>query len=266
MSKSRYQNKSIKKALRLLAVFDVDHPELSLTELARELAMLPGSLYSIILPLEEEGYISRDPHTKRYRLGMGFLGRANNVLTTLDLREQSKPELRQLTRDLRANSYLGILYKDNVLYLDREEANPDRSVLSCPIIGYRDFLHTTALGKVLLAFNPEAEKHVLELETLPSITIQTITDTVTLERELHVVRHRGYAMDREESQLENVCLAAPVYDFEGNVVAAISISMPKTLFDHESINATANSVLKAASRISARMGYTQVEKESHFGS
>jgi IclR family transcriptional regulator, KDG regulon repressor len=257
MSKLRYQNKSIKKALRLLTVFDATHRELSLTELARELDMLPGSLYSIILPLEEGGYLTRDPHTKRYRLGMGFLERANTVLSTLDLREQSKPEIRQLTHDLRANSYLGVLYKDNVLYLDREEAYPDRSSLSHPIIGYRDFLHATALGKVLLAFNPEVEKQVLELETLPSITIQTITDTVTLERELDIVRRRGYALDREESQLDNVCLAAPVYNFESNVVAAISISMPKTLFDHESINATANSVMKAASRISVRMGYTQ---------
>jgi len=255
MSKPQYQNKSVRKALRLLSVFGRDKQELSLTDLARELDMLPGSMYAIITPLQDAGYLMRDPQTKRYRLGMEFLGKANCVLSGLDLREQAKPELRELTKAVSANSYLGIIYGETVLYLDREEAHPSRSGLSNAAIGYRDHLHATALGKVLTAFNDEIREQLLERESLEAITIQTITDPLTLRRELDIVRQRGYAIDREESQLGDVCIAAPVYDFEGQVTAAVSIAVTKTRFDHESVNATAAIVMDTAARISARMGY-----------
>jgi len=249
----RYLNTSLAKALRVCELFDGERVELSLSDIARALGARPGSIYPIIHTLQAFGYLERDPDTKRFRLGLKFLAIASHILSSLDIREKAKPVLRDLARGLQVNAHLAVLYEDEVLYLDREEAAP--SVVLPSVIGRRVPPHCTALGKVLLAHNPEAAERVLAGGELPKLTPYTIADPRALKEELARVRETGYALDDEEFHEGNFCIAAPLRNYRGTVVAAISVSLAKSRLEHEPQEKFVRAVLAGAETISRAMGY-----------
>lgn len=253
MERERYLNTSLARALRVLDLFDSNRRELTLTELAQAMKTRPGSIYPILHTLQRFGYLVRDPDTKRYRLGLKLIAQANHLLSSLDVREQAKPVLRRLARELGANAHLAVLYENEVLYLDREEAAP--SVVIPSVIGRRVPPHCTALGKVLLAHSPEATERVLSGKKLPALTPRTITDPESLRRGLAQVRKEGYALDQEEFHEGNVCVAAPVRNYRGTVVAAISVSIAKSRLDHKPLDRFKVAVVEGAKEISQAMGY-----------
>ena len=251
--KPRYLNTSLAKALRVCELFDGERAELSLSEIASALGSRPGSVYPIVYTLQSFGYLERDPDTKRFRLGLKFLALANHILSSLDIREKAKPVLKELARQLQVNAHLAVLYEDEVLYLDREEAAP--SVVLPSVIGRRVPPHCTALGKVLLAYDPGAAARITAGGELPKLTRNTITDAQALQRELAKVRQAGYALDDEEFHEGNFCVAAPVRNYRGTVVAAISVSLPKSRLDHEPQDRFVREVISGAEAISRAMGY-----------
>ncbi|QAA77005.1 MAG: hypothetical protein BIP78_1239 [Candidatus Bipolaricaulis sibiricus] len=254
MQRERYLNTSLAKALGVLDLFNGEVPRgLTLTEVARAMGTRPGSIYPVVHTLQRFGYLDRDPETKRYRLGLKILAQANHILGSLDIREQAKPVLRRLARALEANTHLAILYEDDVLYLDREEAAPSMVISSA--IGLRVPSHCTALGKVLLAHNPDVAERVLGRGGLPALTPNTVTEPTTLRQELERVRQHAFAVDWEEFHEGNVCVAAPVRNYRGRVVAAISVSLMKSRLARDPLEQFACAVVKGAQDISAAMGY-----------
>jgi DNA-binding IclR family transcriptional regulator len=254
MERERYLNTSLAKALGVLDLFNGKPNGLTLTEVARAMGSRPGSIYPIVHTLQRYGYLEREEETKRYRLGMKFLVQAHHILGSLDIREQAKPVLRELAREMGANAHLAILYEDEVLYLDREEAAP--SVIIPSVIGRRVPPHCTALGKVLLAHNPGIAEQVLGKGTLPSLTPRTLTDPEVIRRELEGVLARGYGVDWEEFHEGNVCVAAPVRNYRGRVVAALSVSLAKSRLEHVPLAQLAHQVVERAQGVSRAMGYT----------
>ncbi|MFN3346877.1 MAG: IclR family transcriptional regulator [Candidatus Bipolaricaulaceae bacterium] len=252
MEKERYLNTSLAKALRILDLFNGVEGGLSLSEIAQRMHTRPGSIYPIVYTLHKFGYLKRDPETKKYSLGLRILVLANHILSSLDVREKSKPVLKRLARELGVNAHLAILYEDEVLYLDREEAAP--SVVIPSVIGRRVPPHCTALGKVLLAHNQETLERLLASGPLPALTPNTITNPELLRRELERVRQQGYATDWEEFHEGNICVAAPVRNYRGTVVAAISVSFPKPRLTHESLEKFVQAVIRGAHEISAAIG------------
>lgn len=253
MEKERYLNTSLAKALRVLEVFNGVEAGLSLSELAQRLGTRPGSIYPILYTLNKFGYLARDPETKKYHLGLHILSLASQILSSLDLREKAKPVLKRLARELEVNAHLAILYEGEVLYLDREEAAP--SVVIPSVIGRRVPPHCTALGKVLLAYTPEALEEVLSKGSLPALTPNTITDPELLRRELERVRQQGYATDWEEFHEGNICVAAPVRNYRGKVVAALSLSLPKTRLTHDPLERFVQKIVQGASEVSSAIGF-----------
>lgn len=253
MQRERYLNTSLAKALGVLDLFNGAPRGLTLTEVARAMGTRPGSIYPIVHTLQRFGYLDRDPETKRYRLGLKILAQANHILASLDIREQAKPVLRRLARALEANTHLAILYEDDVLYLDREEAAPSMVIPS--VIGRRVPPHCTALGKVLLAHNSDVAERVLGRGKLPALTPNTVTEPTTIRQELERVRQRGFAVDWEEFHEGNVCVAAPVRNYRGRVVAAISVSLMKSRLARDPLEQFACAVVQGAQDISAAMGY-----------
>ena len=244
---------SLAKALGVLDLFNGEGRGLTLTEVARAMGTRPGSIYPIVHTLQRFGYLDRDPETKRYRLGLKILAQAHHILASLDIRDQAKPVLRRLARELEANAHLAILYEDDVLYLDREEAAP--SVVIPSAIGRRVPAHCTALGKVLLAHDPEVTARVVARVPLPALTPRTLTDPEVIRWELDGVVARGYAVDWEEFHEGNVCVAAPVRNYRGRVVAAISVSLMKSRLTRDPLEPFTRAVVNGAQEISAAMGY-----------
>lgn len=252
--RERYLNTSLAKALRVLDLFNNTEGRLSLSEIAQRMGVRPGSVYPIVHTLLKFGYLERDPETKKYRLGLRILTLANQILSSLDIREKAKPVLKCLARELGVNAHLAILYEGEVLYLDREEAAP--SVVIPSVIGKRVPPHCTALGKVLLAYNPEVLEELLTRGPLPALTPNTITDPHLLRKELERVRQQGYALDWEEFHEGNICIAAPVFNYRGHVVAAISVSFLKTRLTHEALERFICQVLEKSRSLSQTLGYS----------
>lgn len=253
MERERYLNTSLAKALRVLDLFNGVDGGLSLSEIAQRMHTRPGSIYPIVYTLYKFGYLARDPETKRYSLGLRILTLANQILSSLDIREKAKPVLKRLARELGVNAHLAMLYEGEVLYLDREEAAP--SVVIPSVIGRRVPPHCTALGKVLLAHNPEVLDELLARGPLPALTPNTVTDPELLRRELERVRQQGYATDWEEFHEGNICVAAPVRNYRGTVVAAISVSLPKARLTHDSLGRFVQAVISGAHEVSSAIGY-----------
>ncbi len=252
----RYVNKSLGRALAVLDVFQSPGDKLTATEVARKLGVrYVGTLYPILTTLECGGYLVRDQH-KRYALGLKFLERANLVLQRLDLRDVAQETLRQVAEQHTVNTHLAVLYGNSVMYLHREEGYP--SVIIKEVVGQRVPVYCTALGKVLLASldDAEMEQCMSEVELQP-LTPYTITDAARLREELRRVRAQGYAVDNEEFHEGSLCVAAPVHDYQGKVIAAVSLSVPKPLAAGGGLAQFTETIRAAAANISARLGYSE---------
>jgi DNA-binding IclR family transcriptional regulator len=249
----RYNATSLTRALTILDLFEPGTPTLSATQIARSLRVRPGSLYPALSTLERFGYLERRPD-KRFRLGLKLLERGHTILLHLDLYERARPALKELAQALSANAHLAVLYHGQVLYLGREEAAP--SAVFPSIVGRLAPAYCTALGKVLLAHLPPGERrHLLAGRPLERRTPRTITSLRRLEVELAGVLARGYAVDNEELHEGVMCVAAPIRDHAGGVVAAISVSLLKARVTEARAEKIAHGVVRTAARISGAMGY-----------
>ena len=238
MSRERYVNTSLAKALKILDLFDNERRELSLSDLARGLGLRPGSIYPIVYTLWRNGYLDRHPDTKKYRLGLKILVQAGYILSGLDIREQARPVLRRLVKEHGGSATLSVLGDEEVIFIEEETSSP---MIRAHLIGQRAPLHLTAAGKVFLAFadslNPTA------LEEAPE----------GIAEELDGIRAQGFAVVAEEFQGQVLTVAAPVRDFRGEVVAALAISVPKAKARNK--RKLAEAVLEAAQEVSQALGF-----------
>lgn len=256
-----YRNKSLDRALRILDLFDESQTSLTASEIAAAMGTTPATLYPTLHTLLAHGYVSRDER-KRFRLGIKLLERSGQVLARSDLRRTARPHLRTLARSRQVTADLGILYGHEVLYLEREIGHP--TAVLTEVVGRRVPAHCTSLGKVLLAFHPDAEG----LDFLPDLpldpyTPMTIVDRERLARELADVRARGYALDIEEFHPGNACVGAPVWSHGGRVVAAISLMLSvDDRIRNRDCAEEASAVVATANEISSDLGYAPPKGET----
>jgi DNA-binding IclR family transcriptional regulator len=124
------------------------------------------------------------------------------------------------------------------------------------LIGKRAPLHATGVGKVILADKPWYEvEEILTKTGLPRITKYTITEMEEMKEELEQIRIKGYAFDNEECELGAFCVAAPIRDYTGNVIASMSVSMPTNRFSVKSKKTMIIEVLKQSMALSKKLGY-----------
>lgn len=257
---TRYNATSLARALTILDVFGPRTAALGVSEIARSLGARAGSLYPALSTLERFGYLERDSE-KRFRLGLKLLERGHALLANTGLPERAKPVLRDLARRLTVNAHLAVLHRGQVVYLDREEGSPN--VVFPSVVGRLVPAHCTALGKVLLAHLEQDERRELLADhPLERRTRRTITSLRRLERDLADVRARGYAVDRQEFQEGVVCVAAPVRDHTGKVVAATSVSLLNVRAKAARMRKITREVVRTAALISQAIGYSPVRRRT----
>ncbi len=246
---------TITKVCRVLDAFR-DRPSLGVTELAQETRLLPSDVHRILHSLEPYGYIEQDASTKKYHLGLHVLKLGYTVLQRLELREMGRPLLRHLSEEIEATINMAVLDSRELEIIFVEQVDSPSEWQIKPRIGSRAAPHCTALGKVLTAFTDRATaRRLLKKNGLPKCTEQTIITAAALEQELNVVREQCYAVDREEAMEGACCIAVPIRDHTGAVVAAVSASMMATHF-YRWNEARLASLLKAtAARLAASLGY-----------
>ncbi len=240
---------SVKKALDVLNFFTVDEYELSLAEISRRMGMHKSSVYRILRTLEAANFLRWDGDSGRYSLSLKILELANRVLGRYDLRTAAGPFMEELAAKTGEIIHLSILDRNEIVYLEKKGAGQVLTVATR--VGGRYPAYASAMGKVLLAFLPEKRlQSVLEGTELIALTSCTITDADLLLLELEKIRRQGYALDNEEAFPGIRCIAAPIRERSGNVVAAISATVPAQRLGSERIPELIGMVMETASRVS----------------
>jgi len=233
----------------VLDLFDRDHPEWGVTEVARQLDMPKSNAHALLVSLVKIGLLGRTSRN-RYRLGWQLFVLSERMARTSDLKERSRPVMAELSGELRETVLLAVLERSRVLYIDRVEGSHPTVRLAGVRIGSTLPLYCTAVGKVFLADHPHADAvELLGGESFTARTAHTITSMPALLASLRRVRHEGLAFDIRETAPDACCVAAPIRDPTGRAAAALSVSIPAYRFD-ESAQLVGERLLEAAATIS----------------
>lgn len=248
---------AVLRAVGLLKAFTRERPEWRVADLARSLALNKTTTYRLLSALESEGMVDRTGDGDSFRLGPALVALGNRALGAADLRAATRPELQTLARHTRETVTLETLAGRDTLILD--EAMGSHVVGMLPAVGTRWPAHTTSTGKAILAHLAAPDRDAWLAGPLPAVTGRTITRRAELERELARARARGWAASIEELEPALVAVGAPVRGTSGEVVAALSVSGPKSRLPASRLSVVARAVVEAARRVSARLGHEESE-------
>lgn len=246
--------KSVSRALDIIALVGMKKGGLGVTEIANQIDINKSSVFRTLSTLVQYGYIEQDTGTGKYKLGLKFLDISSKLLESIDLRTEAKPFLQELENKTNEVIHLVVYDQGEVVYIEKLEGN--ETLRTHSKVGKRAPMHCTSVGKAILSHLTESEViAILERKGMPYHTDHTITSTEEFLRELKHIREKGYALDLEENEYGITCIAAPVFDHLGNVVAAVSISGPTTRMTTERLNQLGPIMIQTGQQISARLGY-----------
>ena len=241
--------------MNLLDALAAQTSAVSLKELASSTGLHPSTAHRILNDMVVGRFVDRGEQPGTYRLGMRLLELGNLVKARLSVREAAIEPMRELHQRTGQTVNLSVRQGDEIIYVER--AYSERSGMQVVrAIGGRAPLHLTSSGKLFLATDdPRAVRAYATRTGLAGHTRNSITDLARLERELSLVRARGYARDNEELELGVRCIAAAVRDDSGRVVAGLSLSAPADRMN----DGWAADLVAAAQHISQQLGYTAAE-------
>ncbi len=244
---------AVLKALDVLDCFHVQ-PQLPLKKISELTGMNKTRIIRLCGTLVAKGYLVHDSESQHYKLGSRILSLSKVYERSNTLISLARPVLGYLANHTGESATLYIVDGLRRLCLAREEGT--FSIRYNIVEGQRMVLYAGAGGKVLLAFGPEElRRKVLKKSHLKALTLGTIKDPKRLEKELEEVRRQGYASSHGERDAEVAALAAPVYDHDGKVCAAISIAGPINRFSPEHNVKHLKILLSSAKHLSQMLGY-----------
>ncbi len=247
----------IKVLLNTFLIFDIlierEQP-VSIHELSEALNIYPSTIHRILDTLNYIGYIENKIDSDKYQIGVRAIELGMAKLNQIDLIKIAKPNLESLSKEFNENVYLGVIFDGKVMYEAKKEA--PRKISLVTHVGTRAPLHSTSLGKVLITDLSKKERDkILGKKPLQRLTKNTITDRNILENEIEKVKKLGYAIDNEENENEIKCIAAPIKDNNGKVIAAISISGPSYRCNNAKQKTMIKVLVKTAKQISLKLGF-----------
>lgn len=243
---------SVDRALLLMELL-ATHGQAGVTELAAELGVHKSTVSRLISVLEARGFVEQVSERGKYRLGFAIPRLARSTTAQLDLVKQSQPACDALALESGETTNVAIL--DGAEIVNVVEAVGPAGIALRTWIGQRCPAYATSSGKVLLAALDGAELAARLPARLESFTEATVPTRAALEAELRTVRERGWASVREELEVGLNAVAAPVYDHDGEVVAALSVSGPSYRLADGEFEDVAKRTIAAAERISRRLGW-----------
>jgi len=225
----------------------------ALSSLAADLDQSPATVYRILITLEGRGLVEFDSVQQVWHVGAQAFVIGARFLRRTSLVERARPFLRDLMEATGETANLGIRQGADALFVGQVETQANIRAFFPP--GTLSPLHASGIGKALLAGLDEARlNHVLKERPLERFTAFTICEPEALRRELREIRARGYAIDGEEKTLGMRCIAAPVYDAQGDAIAGVSVSGPTSRVTEDRIAPFGAAVAAAARSLSTALG------------
>ena len=247
--------KTVKDLMKILTLFNTFQcDEKSVAEISKSLGMLPSKVSRMLGTMEKDGFVERNHETNKYRLGMILFELGLVYAFHLPLRRILRPHIEQMAKELNMTASWGVLRDSRVVVLDHvRNMNID---LLTNRIGLILPVHTTSMGKALLAYLTEEEQdRILGSINLRKLTDASLVDRKLLKENLKLVRERGYSTDEGETHADLHCIAAPVKDAGGKVIAAINLTDEKARTTLEKLPQLAPYVKEKALFVSRQLGY-----------
>ncbi|MER6525072.1 IclR family transcriptional regulator [Streptomyces sp. NPDC001508] len=212
---------SLERAAAMLRLLAGGERRLGLSDIASSLGLAKGTAHGILRTLQQEGFVEQDEPSGRYQLGAELLRLGTTYLDVHELRARALVWTDDLARSSGESAYLGVLHQHGVLIVHHVFRPDDsRQVLE---IGAMQPLHSTAMGKVLSAYDPVAHSEALEADRT-AFTDRTVCDPEGFEQVLDITRARGYAADVEETWQGVASVAAPIHDRRRMPVGAVGVT------------------------------------------
>ena len=242
---------SVGRAIEILKCFE-DKQELGVSEISRMLDLHKSTAFGLITTLEEYKLLEKNEENNKYRLGIELFTLGSKVQS--DLKSIAAPYLAELVKTYEETAHLVTRDGYNVLYLDKIEST--HSMRICSRVGERLPIYCTGVGKAILANLPEDELNdILNNAKIEKKTLNTISEMGELVKHLETVRNQGFAEDLEEIEAGLKCVAAPIFDYTGKAVAAISVAGPAVRMTDEVRKQIAATLVGYTREISKKLGY-----------
>jgi len=253
-TKPIYPIKAVNNCLSVLEFLAEKGPSVSIKELSEQLGIYPSTAHRILDTLRHRGYVEQNSESDKYQLGLKVFKLGMARIYEPDLIKAATPYLKELRDQSGETVHLSVMSEGESLCLMKEES--PHAIKMSSKVGKGGPLHCTGSGKVLLAYMLKHErKNIIKKTKITRFTRKTITDEKRLEEELSKIRKQGFALDTGEHERYVRCIAAPIRNYEGQVVAVISISGPAFRMGSDERNRLREFLLSVSKRISERLGY-----------
>jgi IclR family KDG regulon transcriptional repressor len=243
----RVRVRVLQKTLDILETIREKQPGVRLADLARAVQMPKPTVYRIVTTLEARGYLDRS-EDGNYRMGKKLFELQRDGSLEKNLIRIAEPVMQQLAGFCEETVNLAVLDAGDVLIINTIDS--PRAVRMSSKIGMRVPVHSTALGKVMLAALDDKEiLRLIRLKGLRRVTPNTMATRADVLAEVRRVRRQKFAVDNQENEVGGRCVATPVVGSEGRVVAALSISAPMHRMDLARIRSLAGKLTEACTAI-----------------
>jgi IclR family KDG regulon transcriptional repressor len=255
----RYRIHVIDRAAHILDCFGFDHQELSVSEIGAKTNLHRSTAHRILMALEYNDLIQQNPESGKYHLGIKLFRLGHQAVSHLNLREICRPFLSRIMKETKETVHLAVFDEDQVLYLDKVEGP---HALRMPSrVGRRIPTYCTSLGKAMLSCLDDQEvKSIFRNQVLRPYTANTVKTLSRLLADLRMIRKHGYSVDNEEIEIGLRCVGAPIRDYTGAMVGAISVAAPSARLSSQKIHSVGRLVVTTAEEISEKLGYEKSTK------
>lgn len=243
-------NQSVEKAIQIIEVMAKEGGSMRLQDIALKTDLPASTALRMVNTLLVYGYVNQDPDSLRYSLSLKFAQLGSIVTSQFSLRQVAHPYLVELSRRCQESCCLAVEENMELVYTDVVDG-PHSMLRIMQTVGKRAPLHSTGIGKLLLLnYSQERLDDLIRTKGLAPMTPNTACTKETLLEQLAQIRDQGYALDAEEYELGARCVAAPIYDYTGQVAAGICISGPSSRLTMARISDIIPAVKETASQIS----------------
>lgn len=244
----------IDRALDILEILCVEQEGLGVTEIGNRLALHKSTVHRIVSALAERGYIEKVPGKTVYRMGLKLVELSSVYLNSVELKTEARPYLRELSAKYNLAAHIAILDGCDAVYIDKVDTVGDIRLYSQ--IGRRIPVHCSGLGKCLFSglSDSEIDERLLGYH-FTKFTPRTITNIEEFKKQINEIRNSGYALDDEEHDAFIRCVAAPIFDYRDNLIAAVSVAGPSNIISRDRDREVAGYVKEISGKISGRLGH-----------
>jgi DNA-binding IclR family transcriptional regulator len=249
---SAYSVPAIHRTLDIIEAF-ITTRMMTVSEVNQQFKIPKSSAYAILQTLKARGYVHKDEQD-RYSLTLKLFSLGSELIAGIDLRRSTYSLLKELAEKAQITAHIAVLEGTRAVYIEKIEVMA--SVRLRTEVGRTLSLHSTGIGKALLAFRSEDEiNRILAVMPLPALTPKTITDPAALKKELAKVRSQGYAVGSEENEITTRAVGAPIFGPDGRVIAAVNLGATTLQMKPKDVPRLGALVKEYAMKMSERLGY-----------